>query len=96
MYSINKKQHNGTPDVSTKYKTYRAVGRPRKRWEDEINDFLISDAKNNVERNNNGWIKTAKDQKGGMKMESKFAIAAATSPGSQHQRRKTTGGWYDT
>ena len=46
-----------------KYKTCRAVGRPRKRWEDEINDFLRSDridsATNTIERNNNGWIKTA-------------------------------------
>ena len=28
------------PELATKYKTYRAVGRPQKRWEDEINDFL--------------------------------------------------------
>ena len=31
----------------------------------------------NDERNNDEWIKTAKDQKGWKKMESKFAIAAA-------------------
>ena len=74
------------PELSMKYKTYRAVGRPRKRWEDEINDFLRSerteDVLNNDERNNNEWIMTAKDQKGWMKMENKFAIAAAASPGS--------------
>ena len=38
-----------------KYRTYRAVGRPRKRWEDEIKDFLrserIENAISNVERN---------------------------------------------
>ena len=28
------------PELSMKYKTYRAVGRPINRWEDEINDFL--------------------------------------------------------
>ena len=48
------------PELSMKYKTYRAVGRPRKRWEDEINDFLRSarteDTVNNVERNNHEWI----------------------------------------
>ena len=27
------------PELSTKYKTYRAVGRPKKRWEDEINEL---------------------------------------------------------
>ena len=77
-----------------KYKTYRVVRRPKKRWEDEINDFFrperTEDEINNVERNNNEWIKTAKDQKGWMKMENKFAIAAAASPGSQHQRRRRT------
>ena len=56
------------PELSMEYKTYKAVKRPRKRWEDEINDFLRSertdDAIHNVERNNNEWLKTAKDQKG--------------------------------
>ena len=28
------------PEVSTKYQTYRAVGRPKKRWEDEVNELL--------------------------------------------------------
>ena len=28
------------PGLSSKIKTNRAVGRPKKRWEDEINDFL--------------------------------------------------------
>ena len=28
------------PELSTTYKTYRAVGRPERRWEDEINEFL--------------------------------------------------------
>ena len=71
------------PELSMKYKTYRAVGRPRKRWEDEVNDFLradrIENATNDAERNNNGWIKTAKGQKGRMRMESKFAFAAAAA-----------------
>ena len=66
----------------------RAVGRPRKRWADEINDFLRWDrtedaTKKTLKETNIGWIKTAKDQKEWMKMESKFTIAR-------------TGGWYDT
>ena len=28
------------PELSSKYKTYRPVGRPRRRCEDEINEFL--------------------------------------------------------
>ena len=35
----------------------------------------IENATNDAERNNNGWIKTAKGQKGRMRMESKFAFA---------------------
>ena len=29
------------PDLSSRYRTDRAIGRPRRRWEDDINDFLI-------------------------------------------------------
>ena len=60
--------------------------RPRRRWEDEVTDFFRSerteDVINNVERNNREWIKTANDQKKWMKMENKFAVAAAASRGS--------------
>ena len=46
------------PELSTKYKKYRAVGRPKKRWEDEINDFLrlerTEDETSNVETKMNG------------------------------------------
>ena len=27
------------PELSSKYRTNRAIGRPRKRWEDDINEF---------------------------------------------------------
>ena len=81
-------------ELSTKYKTYRAAGRPKRRWEDEINDFLrperTEDETSNVERSNNEWIKIAKDQEGWKKMENKFAMAAAAAPGTRHQRRRRT------
>ena len=55
------------------WKPTELLGRPKKRWEDEINDFLrperTEDEISNVERNNNEWIKTAKDQEGWKKME---------------------------
>ena len=28
------------PDLSSRYRTNRVIGRPRKRWDDDINDFL--------------------------------------------------------
>ena len=35
-----KKAAEWSPDLSSRYKTNRAIRRPRKRWEDDINDFL--------------------------------------------------------
>ena len=35
-----KKAAEWNPDLSTRYKINRAIGRPRKRCEDDINDFL--------------------------------------------------------
>ena len=28
------------PELSTRYRINRAIGRPRKRWDDDINEFL--------------------------------------------------------
>ena len=54
-------------ELSSRYKTYRAVGRPRRRWEDDINEFFkleeieteISTESDN--KHNKSWIKAAKD-----------------------------------
>ena len=35
-----KKAAEWCPDLSSGYKSNRAIGRPKKRWEDDINDFL--------------------------------------------------------
>ena len=35
-----KKAAERNPDPSSRYRTNRAIGRPRKRWEDDINEFL--------------------------------------------------------
>ena len=34
------KAAEGNPELSSKYRTNRSIGRPRKRWEDDINEFL--------------------------------------------------------
>ena len=56
------------PELSSKYRTNRAIGRPRKRWEDDINEFLkrveeetenLTESSNQV---NKTWITTAKDR----------------------------------
>ena len=64
-----KKAAEWSPDLSSRYKTNRAIGRPRKRWEDDINDFLkqVREEKENenpIERSNQtnkNWINIAKD-----------------------------------
>ena len=54
------------PELISKYKTYRAIGRPRRRWEDEINEFLKLEetdmSTENDTKHNSSWIKAAKDR----------------------------------
>ena len=56
------------PELSSKYRTNRAIGRPRKRWEDDINEFLklVEDETENLTESSNQinktWINTAKDR----------------------------------
>ena len=64
-----KKAAEWNPELSSRKRTNRAIGRPRKRWEDDINDFLKQTLEEKekdepIERkiqNNNNWINTAKD-----------------------------------
>ena len=55
------------PELSSKYRTNRAIGRPRKRWEDDINEFLkqVEEETENLTESSNQinktWINTAKD-----------------------------------
>ena len=56
------------PELSARYRTNRAIGRPRKRWEDGINEFLkqeFEDTKDPIVSNNQTnktWINIAKDR----------------------------------
>ena len=56
------------PELSSKYWTNRSTGRPRKKWEDDINEFLkqIEDETENLTESSNhinkNWINTAKDR----------------------------------
>ena len=54
------------PELSSKYRTNRSIGRPRKRWEDDIMEFLkkiVDETENLIESSNHTnkiWISTAK------------------------------------
>ena len=55
-------------ELRSKYRTNRTIGRPRKRWEDDINEFLKQveeETENLIESSNQiskTWINTAKDR----------------------------------
>ena len=87
-----KKEAEWNPDLSIKHKTCRSVGRPKKRWEDEINDHSkteeTEETKGNEIKNNDTWIKVAKNRERWKAMESEYAkTAAAVSVDSVHSRR---------
>ena len=75
------KEAEWNPGLSIKHKTWRLVGRPRKRWEDEINDFLKPEeteaTKGNEIKNNDTWIKAAENRERWKEMENEYAIAAS-------------------
>ena len=60
------------PELSSKYRTNRSFCRPRKRWENDINEFLnqIEDETENPTESSNhikkNWINTAKDREDGL------------------------------
>ena len=63
------------------------MGRPRKRWEHEINDFLKPEAtKDNEIKNNDTWIKASKNRERWQEMEREYAIAAAYTNRSTRTR----------
>ena len=47
------------PELSSRYKTCTAIGRPKRRWEDEINEFLKLEetemSTENDKKYNNSW-----------------------------------------
>ena len=69
------------PGHSIRHKTCSPVERPEKRWADEINDFLkpqvTETTKSNEMKNNDTWIKAARNREKWKGMESECAIAAA-------------------
>ena len=68
------------PELSTRYRINRAIGRPRKRWEDDINEFLkheFEDINNPIESNsqtNKTWISIAKDRESWALLEETYTM----------------------
>ena len=67
------------PELSSRYKTYRAIGRPRRRWEDDINEFLKleeNETENSTESENKSWIKAATDRGRWILLEKDYTMTA--------------------
>ena len=72
------------PELSSKYRTNISIGRPRKRWEDDINEFLkqVEEETENLTESSNQikktWINTAKDRGTWTQLEENFAKNSVT------------------
>ena len=82
MIDGQRKQLNGTQASAPSTRTNRTVGRQKKRWEDEVNDFLkpeeTEETKGNEIENNDTWIKVAKNRERWKAMETNCAVEAAS------------------
>ena len=69
------------PGLDNKIRTNRSVGRPRTRWEDEVNEYLrpeeTEETNSSDVKNNSTWKAEAKKQKGWKAREEKFAKRTA-------------------
>ena len=70
--------HHG---LDNKIKTRRMVGRPKRRWEDDINEFIKpEETKERIKydlTNNNNWVMEAKNTKNGKKKKKVYQKSAA-------------------
>ena len=70
------------PELSSKYRTNRAIVRPRKRWEDDINEFLklVEDDTENftesISQISKTWNNTAKDRGRWTLLEEKYTMTS--------------------
>ena len=84
------------PELSSRYKTYRAIGRPRRRWEDDINEFLKleeNETENSTESENKSWVKAAKYRGRWILFEKDYTMTAKeTSENNARHRRNHQSG----
>ena len=77
----SRKTAEWNPGLDNCIKTNRSVGRPRKRWEDEINEFIQTEEteeyRGNDLKNNDSWLLQPKQQKVWKALEEECTKAAA-------------------
>ena len=78
-------------ELNTKYRTYRGIGRPRRRWEDEIlksEDVEVETTTRNEMKHNNAWIEVAKNLERWRIMENDYAKTTAERATDNAARRR--------
>ena len=84
-----KKIFDWHPGLDNKIKTRKPVGRPKRRWEHDINEFLKPEETKGKEKydltDNNSWMTEAKKLKNGRKKKKKFIKFGSNSPGSKSE-----------
>ena len=65
------------PELSTKYESCKAIGRPKRRWEDEVDEFLKPEETETTTGNdmkyNNTWIRVANNRERWTTLECEYA-----------------------
>ena len=83
------------PQPSSRYKTYGAIGRPSRRWEDrQPNEFLkleeneTDNSTGSDNKYNKSWIKAAKDRRRWTPLENEYTMIAEKSSESNARQKK--------
>ena len=83
MNDGQREQQNGTPASAPDTRLADQWEDLKRRWEDEINDFFQPEEtaaiKGNEMKNNDTWIKAARNRERWKEMESEYATVAAFS-----------------
>ena len=73
----NRRVFNWHPGLDNNIKAKRQVGRPKRRWEDDFNEFMKTEERQEKGKydlkNNNNWIKEIEDYKKWKENEEKFS-----------------------
>ena len=74
---LNRRVFNWHPGLDNTIRARRQVGRPKRRWEDDLNEFMKTEEGHEKERyalkNNNSWMKEIEDYKKWKENEEKFS-----------------------
>ena len=84
------------PKLSSRYKTFCAIVRPRRRWEDDVNEFLkleeneTANCAESDTEDNKSWIKAAKDRGRWTLLENDYTMTAEERSENNARHRRNS------